>query len=67
MFGIKKNKKKCVHNITKDNTTIKILEGFLTMVTPDVKQGVCTCCGRSFEFGKDNKIKKKGERSNADD
>lgn len=57
-------KKKCQHNISKPNTTVKILDNFKTMVVPDTKYGVCVCCGKSFEFNKDNKIIRKGGRSN---
>ena len=59
MFGIKK--KKCQHNISKPDTTVKLLDNFKTMVVPDTKYGVCVCCGKSFEFDINNKIIKKGE------
>ena len=54
-------KKRCEHNIGKPNTTVKLLDNFKTMIVPDIKYGVCVCCGKSFEFDKDNKIIKKGE------
>ena len=54
-------KKKCQHNISKPNTTVKLLDNFKTMVVPDTKSGVCVCCGKSFEFDINNKIIKKGE------
>lgn len=53
--------KKCQHNIKKPDATVKLLDNFKTMVVPDTKYGVCVCCGKSFEFTKDNKIIKKGE------
>ena len=59
--------KKCQHNINKLNTTVKILDNFKTMVVPDTKYGVCVCCGKSFEFDANNKIIKKGGRSDVDD
>ena len=54
-------KKKCQHNISKPDTTVKLLDNFKTMVVPDTKYGVCVCCGKSFEFDINNKIIKKGE------
>lgn len=65
MFEVKK--KKCQHNIGKPNTTVKLLDNFKTMVVPDTKYGVCVCCGKSFEFDINNKIIRKGGRSNVDD
>lgn len=59
--------KKCQHNINKPNTTVKLLDNFKTMVVPDTKYGFCVCCGKSFEFNKDNKIIRKGGRSNVND
>lgn len=56
-----RKKKKCQHNISKPNTTVKLLDNFKTMVVPDTKYGVCVCCGKSFEFDINNKIIKKGE------
>lgn len=61
-----KIKKKCVHNLEKADSTIKILKNFKTMAVPDTNYGVCVCCGKSFEF-KDNKTFKKGGRSDVDD
>lgn len=60
-------KKKCQHNINKPNATVKFLDNFKTMVVPDTKYGVCVCCGKSFEFDANNKIIKKGGRSNVND
>ena len=60
-------KKKCQHNINKQNTTVKLLDNFKTMVVPDMKYGVCVCCGKSFEFDNNNKITRKGGRSNVND
>lgn len=62
-----KKKKKCQHNINKPNTTVKLLDNFKTMVVPDTKYGVCVCCGKSFEFDSNNKIIRKGGRSNVND
>ncbi len=59
--------KKCQHNINKPNATVKLLDDFKTMVVPDTKYGVCVCCGKSFEFDSNNKIIRKGGRSNVDD
>lgn len=59
-------KKKCKHNIGKPNTTVKLLDNFKTMIVPDTKYGVCVCCGKSFEFDKNNKIIKKGEATDVD-
>lgn len=59
-------KKKCQHNINKSNTTVKLLDNFKTMVVPDVKYGVCVCCGKSFEFDSNNKITRKGEAADVD-
>lgn len=57
----RRKKKKCQHNISEPNTTVKLLDNFKTMVVPDTKYGVCVCCGKSFEFDINNKIIKKGE------
>ena len=57
MFEVKN--KKCQHNINKPNATVKLLDNFKTMVVPDMKYGVCVCCGKSFEFDINNKIVKK--------
>ena len=59
--------KKCQHNINKPNATEKLLDNFKTMVVPDTKYGVCVCCGKSFEFDNNNKIIRKGGRSDVDD
>ena len=59
-------KQKCQHNISKTNATVKILDNFKTMVVPDTKYGICVCCGKSFEFDSNNKIIRKGGRSNVD-
>lgn len=59
--------KKCQHNINKPNATVKLLDNFKTMVVPDAKYGVCVCCGKSFEFDNNNKIIRKGGRSDVDD
>lgn len=59
-------KKRCQHKIGKPNTTVKLLDNFKTMVVPDTKYGVCVCCGKGFEFDKDNKIIWKGEAADVD-
>lgn len=59
--------KKCQHNIKKTDATVKLLDNFKTMVVPDTKYGVCVCCGKSFEFDNNNKIIRKGGRSDVDD
>lgn len=61
-----KTKKKCVHNLEKAGSTIKILGDFKTMAVPDTNYGICVCCGKTFEF-KNNKISQKGGRSDVDD
>lgn len=50
----------CVHNLDKENSTIKILENFRTMVVPDIRYGVCLRCGQKFEFDTNNKILREG-------
>lgn len=56
----KRKNPNCVHDLDKENSTIKILENFRTMVVPDVRYGVCLCCGRKFKFDTNNKILKEG-------
>lgn len=41
---------RCIHNTKKKNTSIMILDKFKTMACPDITYGVCTVCGKSFEF-----------------
>lgn len=47
----------CNHDINAKHTTIKLVEGFLTMEFPRKYYGVCLCCGKSFRFIKDEKGK----------
>lgn len=63
MFGRKK--KKCQHNINKPNTTVKLLDNFKTMVVPDMKYGVCVCCGKKFKIKNKRKLKGKEELNDA--
>lgn len=48
----------CVHDFGKENSTIQILDNFITMVVPDTKYGICVCCGKKFEI---NNAKNKGK------
>lgn len=54
-------KKRCQHNISKPNTTVKILENFRTMAVPDVRYGVCICCGKKFKISKIQNLQGKGD------
>lgn len=56
---VKKNPN-CVHDFGKENSTIQILDNFMTMVVPDTKYGVCVCCGKKFKI-RNNKRKLKGK------
>lgn len=56
----KRKNPNCVHDLDKENSTIKILENFRTMVVPDVRYGICLCCGQKFKFSINNKILKEG-------
>ena len=40
----------CVHDLEKENSTIKILQNFRIMTVPDVRYGICLCCGQKFKF-----------------
>ena len=40
----------CVHDLEKENSTIKILQNFRIMAVPDVRYGICLCCGQKFKF-----------------
>lgn len=51
---------KCIHDLDREDSTVRILENFKTMVVPDIRYGVCLCCGRKFEFTEDNKILEEG-------
>ena len=45
----------CVHDLEKENSTIKILQNFRIMTVPDVRYGICLCCGQKFKFKIDHK------------
>lgn len=57
---IKKNTN-CVHDFGKENSTVQILDNFMTMVVPDTTYGICVCCGKKFKINKNIKRKLKGK------
>lgn len=57
---VKKNPD-CIHDFGKENSTIQILDNFMTMVVPDTKYGVCVCCGKKFKIKNKTKLKGKEE------
>lgn len=68
MTKIKQNQKQqCVHDFNKSNSTVKILENFRTMVVPDVRYGVCICCGKKFKISDKQNLQGKGDALKDDD
>lgn len=61
---IKKNPN-CVHDFGKENSTVQILDNFMTMVVPDTMYGVCVCCGKRFKIKNKRKLKGKEELNDA--
>lgn len=62
MTKIKQNQKpQCVHDFSESNSTVKILENFRTMVVPDVRYGVCICCGKKFKISDKQNLQGKGD------
>ena len=50
----------CVHDLEKENSTIKILQNFRIMTVPDVRYGICLCCGQKFKFKIDHQNLEEG-------
>ena len=50
----------CVHDLEKENSTIKILQNFRIMTVPDVRYGICLCCGQKFKFEIDHQNLEEG-------
>ena len=50
----------CVHDLEKENSTIKILQNFRIMTVPDVLYGICLCCGQKFKFKIDHQNLEEG-------
>lgn len=48
---------KCDHRVSSPNSSILFVEDFITMTYPQTMYGVCKCCGKSFEFIKNEKGK----------
>lgn len=68
MTKIKQNQKQqCAHDFSKSNSTVKILENFRTMVVPDVRYGVCVCCGKKFKISNIQNLQGKGDALKDDD
>lgn len=47
---------KCIHSITRVDTTMRFLSNFATMVYPPRIYGVCIECGKSISFVKEGDI-----------
>lgn len=60
-------KKKCCHVIDSELSTVRMLEGFMAMVVPDMRYGVCTVCGQSLKFIKNNTTGKEEVLKDVDD
>ena len=50
----------CVHDLEKENSTIKILQNFRIMTVPDVRYGICLCCGHKLQFKIDHQNLEEG-------